>query len=66
MLLVVLERKNRDIFSQVTLVVEGLVTVKFHIKLQFSANSEGSSRIDSPSARPNILQFLLVHPMIGD
>jgi hypothetical protein len=32
---VVLERKNRDFFRQVTLVVETPVTSKFEAKLQF-------------------------------
>jgi hypothetical protein len=65
MVLGLLERKNRDFFHQVTLVVEGPVTSKFEAKWQFRTLL-GAFPGQNPSPKLlDILYFFLLRLMIG-
>ena len=55
----VLERKKRDFFRQVTLVVEAPVTSKFEAKSQFSILSRVYIGGIGPPDYPDILYFFL-------
>jgi hypothetical protein len=65
MVLGVLERKNRDFFREVTLVVESPVTSKFTAKWGFRANVRPSSRPKRLFRPPDIPQLFLLRLMIG-
>ena len=60
-----LERKNRDFFRQVTLVVETPVTVNFEAKLQFQVLSRACIGRTGLPDYLNIVYFFLLHLMIG-